>query len=459
MARMTLTTLTARQKIGRPGLALLATATMSRLADNAAAIALVLLIIARTHDPRLAGLVVGAFTVPTLVTGPVLGAYLDRMRRKRPLFAANQVLLAAALAAVLVLAGRVPGWLLAVFGLCAGLTAPVLTGGFSSLVPLVVPAGALRKANALDSASYDVAGLAGPGLVAAIAGAFGAGAALGAVAAIAAAGLLFVLVAPMPAAVASAAPVTASVGVTPAVGSPASVSAAVRAPAPGEQAAPGEPPGVPAGPGVPGEPLLAAVRGGLRLLRDSPALRSVTIAGAIGQFFQGPLPLALPLLAVALGRATSGGGWLLTALSAGGLIGSLLSDRLLARHSGRAVLAGSCCVFFALLAAMAAAPAFWEAVVLAALAGLADGPALAATLSVRQRTVPPGRYAQATATAASLKTGAYALGAACAGLCAGVLTPRELMLGIAAGQLLAAVPLLFSYGPVEVIPNERLVPD
>lgn len=64
----------ARPKIGRAGLVLLATATMSRLADNAAAIALVLLIIARTGDPRLAGLVVGAFSVPTLVTGPVLGA-------------------------------------------------------------------------------------------------------------------------------------------------------------------------------------------------------------------------------------------------------------------------------------------------------------------------------------------------------------------------------------------------
>uniref|UniRef100_UPI00262D6C20 MFS transporter n=1 Tax=Trebonia sp. TaxID=2767075 RepID=UPI00262D6C20 len=166
-------------RVGRRGCTLLASATVSRLADNAAAIALVLAIIARTGDPRLAGLVVGAFTAPTLASGPVLGAYLDRMRHKRWLFAANQVTLTAALTGVLLLAGHVHGWLLAVFGLCAGLTAPVLTGGFSSLVPLVVPAGALGKANALDSASYDVAGLAGPALVAAVAGAFGTGAALG----------------------------------------------------------------------------------------------------------------------------------------------------------------------------------------------------------------------------------------------------------------------------------------
>jgi MFS family permease len=406
----------ARPKIGRRGLVLIATATVSRLADNASAIALVLLIIARTHDPRLAGLVVGAFTVPTLVTGPVLGAYLDRMRRKRPLFAANQVLLAAALTGVLVIAGHGPGWLLAVFGLCAGLTAPVLTGGFSSLVPLVVPAAALGKANALDSASYDVAGLSGPGLVAAIAGVFGAGAALACVAAIAAAGLLLVLVAPMPAAVT---PATAPNGV---------------------------------------QSLRAAVADGLRLVRDSRPLRGVSIAGAASQFFQGPLPVALPLLAVALGRATSAGGWLLAAISVGGLVGSLLSDRLLMWLPGRTVFAGALFGFFAFLAAMAVAPGLWTAMALAALAGLADGPSFAATLSVRQRTVPPDRYAQVSATAASLKTGAYALGAACVGLLTGLLTARELMLGIAAGQLLATLPLLSSSGPVPVIPNETMVP-
>ena len=103
---------------------------------------------------------VAAFTVPTLVTGPVIGAYLDQLKAKRALFAANQVTLAAALTGVAVLAGRAPGAVLIGLGLLAGLTAPVLTGGFSSLVPLLVPPGRLRRANALDAASYNVAGLA-----------------------------------------------------------------------------------------------------------------------------------------------------------------------------------------------------------------------------------------------------------------------------------------------------------
>jgi hypothetical protein len=74
------------------------------------------------------------------------------------------------------------------------------------------------------------------------------------------------------------------------------------------------------------------------------------------------------------------------------------------------------------------------------LAGAADGPILAATLAVRQRTVPPDRYAQTAATAASLKTGAYALGAAAAGLLAGALTARQLVLLVGIGQLIALAP-------------------
>jgi MFS family permease len=144
---------------------LLTSATVSRLADGAASIALVLVVIARTHDARLAGLVVAAFTVPTLVSGPVLGAYLDRMRARHLLFAGNQLMLAGTLTGVVVLAGHTPALVLIGLGLCAGLTAPVLTGGFSSLVPLVVPPGSLPRANALDSASYNIAGLAGPAML------------------------------------------------------------------------------------------------------------------------------------------------------------------------------------------------------------------------------------------------------------------------------------------------------
>ena len=411
-----------RPAIGRPGYILLGAATISRLAVNTVTIALVLFTIARTHDARLAGLLVAAFTVPTLIAGPVLGAYLDQLRRKRLLFTVSQALLAISLTAVLMLAGHVPGWLLAVLTFVAGLTAPVLTGGYSSLIPLVIAPAALGRANALDAASYGVAGIAGPAIVSALAGAFGAGTGLGALAAVTAAGLPLVLLAPMPTP-------------PPAGDAPSDTR---------------EPPRT--------ESLPAAITDGLRLLRQSRELLSVTIATTAGQFFQGPLPVLLPLLAIALGRPASGGGWLLTAFSAGGLAGALASERLIAHWSTRLVLLGSLAGLGALLAVLAAPLSFGACLFVAALGGFADGPALTATLTVRQGNVPPDRYAQTLTTAASFKIAAFSAGSAVAGLLIGVLTVRQLILGLAIGQLLSAAPLLLRPRDKPRMRNERVVP-
>ena len=238
----------------------------------------------------------------------------------------------------------------------------------------------LRRANALDAASYNVAGLAGPAVVAVLAGAAGAGLALSAVAGIAALGLVLVLGVPMPA----------------------------TRPGPPHQVESDEPDQAVIG------SLRGAVADGLRLLRDVPLLRSTTIATTLSMLSQGLLPVTLPLLAVRLDHPASAGAWLLTALSAGGLAGSLASGRMLAWRSAPTVLIGALAACGVFLAALAAAPGFGLALGLAVLAGAADGPILAATLAVRQRTVPADRYAQTAATAASLKTGAYALGAAAA---------------------------------------------
>jgi hypothetical protein len=323
------------------------------------------------------------------------------------------LVLAADLAAVLVLTGRVPGALVAAFTLVSGATAPVLTGGYSSLVPLVIAPAALGRANSLDAASYGVGGIAGPALVSALSGAFGVGAGFGALVATTAAGLPLVLLAPMPVA--------------------ATAAARTR------------------------ESLPAAIADGLRLLRQSRELLSVTVATTAGQFFQGPLPVLLPLLAIALGRPASAGGWLLTAFSVGGLAGALASDRLIARWSTRLVLLGSLAALGALLAVLAAPLSFAACLLVAALAGLADGPALAATLTVRQGNVPPDRYAQTLATASSLKIAAYSAGSALAGLLTGVLTVRQLILGLACGELLSAAPLLLPRRAKPLMSNEPAV--
>src|SRR3954453_16961599 len=114
------------------GLASLFTAsTTARLANESARVAMVLLVLERTHSPALAGAVVGASTLPSLVTGPLLGAWLDRTPHRRRAFAANQVLLLVALVGMLLATGHAPSYVVVLLGLVAGLTSPVLTGGFT----------------------------------------------------------------------------------------------------------------------------------------------------------------------------------------------------------------------------------------------------------------------------------------------------------------------------------------
>ncbi|GIF54074.1 MFS transporter [Asanoa iriomotensis] len=381
---------------------LLVAATGSRLADEAAAVAVALHVVARTGDAGLAGLVVAAFALPTLATGPVLGALLDRARRPRALFLANQLTLAGALTGILLLAGHAPAPALIGLGLLAGLTAPVLTGGFSALVPRLTTAGGLPRANAADAASYDVAGLGGPALVAVVASLADAGPALAATAALAAIALPLV----------------------------------ARAPMPGPAAEPAD-----------REPLPTAVRDGLALLWRVRPLRAATAATTLGFAAQGLLPVGFPLLAIHFGHPAAHGAWFLTAMSAGSLAGALASARLLTRFAPIPVLAAALAVLGTSLAAVAAAPTLVVALTAATAGGVATGPMLAATLAVRQQSVPARRYGQVVATAASIKVGAFALGASVTGPVTAWLPPRGVLLLVGAAQLVALLPLATATAP------------
>lgn len=375
---------------------LLAAAFAARLADQGAALGVALVILARTHSPQLAGIVVGAFSFPALITGPAIGVWLDRLSAPRALFAANQAILTACLIAIDVLAGRVPGIVLAVLGLAAGLTGPVISGGFSSLIPLLVAPDRLTRANVADSATYNLSGLAAPAMVAVAATVAGTAAGLAVVAGVSATGVLLALIAPMPRARGSQ-----------------SDESAVR-----------------------------AIADGLRILVRKPLLAAATAATTLSQLPEGMLPVIVPLLAVAIGSRASAGGWLLTAASAGGLLGTAVSGWLIDALGPRVVIAGATAAAAPLLAVLATVPPFVPALALAALFGMTTAPVLTATFTVRQREVPAGRYAQLAATAASMKTGAYAAGSALAGLLAAAVGLRATLLCAAAVQLAAVTPLI-----------------
>jgi MFS family permease len=141
----------------------LAAATAARLAD-AMWVGVVLFVLARTRDPALAGGTLAAATLPTMLSAPLLGAWLDTTGHRRAALAVNQVLLAGCVLGLLALVGRAPAAAVLGCAALAGITQPLVTGGFSSLVPSLVPAARVPRAWALESVTYDVAEVAGPAL-------------------------------------------------------------------------------------------------------------------------------------------------------------------------------------------------------------------------------------------------------------------------------------------------------
>jgi MFS family permease len=365
-------------------------ATLARLASEMFPVAAVLLVLDRTGRPGLAGAVVAATTLPAVVTGPVLGAWLDRTPRRRVALASNQVLLAVSLLGILAAAGRTPGWVLVLLATLAGVTGPLATGGYTSMIPLLVPERLLARANALEAASFNTAAIAGPAVAGAVAATAGAAWAVLAEAALAALAL-------------------PAIARLPRIGVPA-----------------GDDPA----------PLASAIRQGLAHLARTPVLRGVTVATAVGLGGSGLLTLAMPFWAERLGAGRAGAGFLFAALEAGAIAGALAAARPAASWPPQRVVLAGLGLFGLVVIAWPLAPSFGAALGLVAVAGMVEGPAFAATFATRQRWSPPALRGQIFTTAASLKLGMFAIGSALAGTALGVAGVGGILVAAGVVQLL-----------------------
>lgn len=339
-----------------------------RVGDEGLGVALVLLAAARTGSAGIAGALLAAALLPHALSGPLLGALLDRSPRRGMLLAGGCAVFAATLAGQALVLGRTPLAVPLALALVTGALGPLVTGGLTSSLPALVPAAGLDRAHALDAATFNVAAVAGP-LVAA-----------GAVALWAPLGVL--------ALGAAAAGGAAAVGVA-------------------RLAAVAEPAGRVA--------LGATLRAGLAVLWRLPALRATTLATSVAHVGIGGLALAATAVSEELDAAAAAGGVLLAAYAVGALAASLAVARRPPADPDRTVVlglagAGAC------LVAAAAAPVYPVALVLFALAGLCDGPVLAATFAVRAREAPAALRTSVFTTAASLKVSCAALGGGAAGL-------------------------------------------
>jgi predicted MFS family arabinose efflux permease len=385
-----------RRLRAQPGyLPFVSAATLARVSDEMFSVGVVLLVLERTDSPELAGLAVAAITLPSLVTGPLLGAWLDLTGRRRRLMIADQVLIASMLVALVAAVGHAPNWVVPLIVLAAGLTYPLSFGGFTSLIPTIVPDELLTPANALETTSFNTALVVGPALAGTLAAAFGPASSLLVEAALALLALL--LIARIP-------------GLDRGAG--------------GARA---------------GRTLFGVAAAGIRQIVAVPELRGITAAAALGLGGLGLLTVAFPLFAVEhLGAERSAAGYMWAAFAIGSTVGALTLVRVQRRVPPERIVLAGYAIFGTLMLLWPLADSLPVLLGLVALAACVDGPALAAQFAVRQRVVPPSLYGQVFTTAAGLKVGSFALGAGLAGPVATGLGSADALLVAAGAQIVAA---------------------
>jgi MFS family permease len=329
----------------------------------------VLLVLERTHDLALAGIVAAAASLPGAITGPFLGGWLDVIRSRRLLLVLDRLLTALALGAFLLLAGHAPNWVLPLVAAVYGIASPLSEGAFSSAVPEVAGPELLGVANTFEAASFNLAFIVGPALAGLIAGAAGAAAAV---------------------------EVQLVVGL---------LLAALIATDRTFELRPVHPDARP-------QSVLQAVREGLSASWLIAPLRWNLVIDCFYVFAWGTLVIGFPVYAVSIAAGAHASGYMWAVISFGSMVGALTLGR--GKRSPR-LLMGAC--FLAMGVSAAAWPVadtLLVALPLVFLAGLFDGPAFVALISIRQRVAPAHLRAQIFTTASSVHTAVFAAGQASA---------------------------------------------
>ena len=356
----------------------LASAILVRLADEGARVALVLLALQRTEDPLVAGLLVACLMLPHVLAAPAMGWALDRTGRPRLILASSAVVFGITLAATAVALGRIPLPVVLLILLLGGSAGPALTGGLTSQLASLVSIGRLPRAYGADSMTYNVSGIVGPALVAAVAGLTGPEAATLVLACLALCG----------------------------GGALAFLPSQSRAP----QAR-------------------LPISSGIRTIVTRPILRTVTLASSFAQLGIGALAITTAVIATSA-AAPAATGWMLTSLAAGGLAGSLWwtwRPSSLRRAPGIAMLA-LIGVGAPLAAAALTTSSLVATSVLYFISGVFLGPATGALFTTRHVEATPETESQVFTLTAGLKITFAAVGVMLGGVIAGLAPATQLIL-------------------------------
>ncbi|MBW6396742.1 MFS transporter [Roseomonas sp. HJA6] len=243
-------------------------------------------------DPLMVSLILAAAQLPILVLALPAGALADRLDRKRLLVWSNLAMLAASgLLAALQLLGLVDAWLLLLLTALLACFTALNSPAWSSSVPLLVPRAELPQALVLNSVGFNLARAVGPALGGVIVAGGGAAVAFGANA------LSFAIVAV----------IIGGLLVFPASTRPAD---------------------------LPPEPLVQAMRLGLRYAAYEPSLRAALFRSAAFFGCASAVWALLPLYVHnVLGLAATSFGLLLASMGAGAVVGGLVMPRLRERYT------------------------------------------------------------------------------------------------------------------------------
>jgi MFS family permease len=351
----------------------------SRAGDEMTGPALLLLLLgfAVTGRPGTGSALLAGLTVAAAVGGPVFGIWLDRSPRPDRVLAWTLSAYALGIIAVSAAAGRLPVPLVVLMALAAGLFNPAVAGGWTSQLPRIVTGSVLGRGFALDAMTYSAASLAGPALAAVIAAAFGARTAV----------------------------VVAAALVALAVPSACSLSRYPPAQHGGPRSAP-----------------CRQVAAGFAAILTRRPLRRATVTSVVSYAGIGMLLVCCPVLGAQRLGGPARGALLISAIAGGSLIANAILARRPCSSPARGrpdawILASTLVIGVSMAAAAlltTSAPG-WLTLAAVALGGAGEGPQLTALFAVRHRESPEHMRGQIFTTAASLKIGGLAAGAALAG--------------------------------------------
>jgi MFS family permease len=372
------------------------TVSLSRTSATMFNTAGVLLVLVRTGSAPLAGATAAAAVVPGALAGPVLGAWLDVVHRRRVLIVFDQLLSVVGLLAIVALAGRAPDWTVPAVAVLYSITRPFSSGSFFSALANVAGPELLDEASAVEATSLNLAVIIGPALAGVLAGVIGAAHTIELQAALTV--LVAVLVALNPAFEAR-----------------------------GRDRSPS---------------LSQALRAGLRTLARERVLLATAFSGSLAAFGWGLMIVGFPLYAVqTLHSPAHTSGYLWAAVAAGSILGTFVlhgPPRLRRVGFSYGILALS-----ALLWPLAETLAVGVALI--GLTGFLEGPAYSGTIALRQRHAPQAVRAQVMTTVSSFSGLMIAAGAGLGGI---VHDPLALIIVFTAINLIAASAAISLSSPV-----------